>query len=419
MLKKAFLFVLALFFMLGMSFAEAMTVPPGQESFSYDPVASPVISSDPAQAKPIGVGLVAEGGSTLSLQIALEQFSGLVDVYFAIYAPAIDPYNIYILKSDYTLQPLSVVFEPWKGNTAGPINEKLFGDIPILFLPAGTYYLYLAVTPSFSLDSYYLWETYFIIPSQPPPDHYTLSVSTTGNGNVTSSDGKIQCGSDCSESYSSGTTVTLTATPAGGWSFSGWSGACSGTGTCTVTMASDMSVTATFTQQPPPACANIAGKWNFSESATVNCCADGDCETEDISGSGTITINQNGCNVSWKVPNWDANRAGSIKGNDIEVSGLFVVPLSEDVEVNFTRNTYTAKGTISGNGINMNGSGIAEGTICYEGDCYSFTCTTVKDTVKLTRSNSISRQAIEENAIKKPSVLFLNKYLKIFTAISH
>lgn len=39
----------------------------------------------------------------------------------------------------------------------------------------------------------------------------------------------------------------LTAAPASGSAFSGWSGACSGTGTCSVTMSQAQSVTAKFT----------------------------------------------------------------------------------------------------------------------------------------------------------------------------
>src|SRR2546426_6850089 len=57
----------------------------------------------------------------------------------------------------------------------------------------------------------------------------------------------ITCGSICSASFNTGTTVTLTATPGTQARFKGWSGACSGTTTtCTVTMNDNLSVTATF-----------------------------------------------------------------------------------------------------------------------------------------------------------------------------
>jgi len=77
---------------------------------------------------------------------------------------------------------------------------------------------------------------------------FTLTVTKagTGSGTVTSSPAGINCGTDCSESYNSGTVVTLTATPASGSMFAGWSGACSGSGGCSVTMDSDKSVTAAF-----------------------------------------------------------------------------------------------------------------------------------------------------------------------------
>lgn len=76
---------------------------------------------------------------------------------------------------------------------------------------------------------------------------FALSVSRTGSGRVTSADSNIDCGTVCSASYVSGTSVVLTATASPGASFTGWSGACSGTSTCNVTMSVARSVTANFT----------------------------------------------------------------------------------------------------------------------------------------------------------------------------
>ena len=83
-------------------------------------------------------------------------------------------------------------------------------------------------------------------------DLFTLTVSRSGagSGTVTSSPAGISCGSTCSASFNSGTSVTLTASVASGSVFAGWSGGgCSGTGTCTVTMNAGTSVTATFNIQ--------------------------------------------------------------------------------------------------------------------------------------------------------------------------
>ncbi len=74
----------------------------------------------------------------------------------------------------------------------------------------------------------------------------TLAVYVSGNGIVRSSPSGIDCPGNCSEEYTSETVVTLTATPDSGWKFSGWSGACSGTDSCTISMTSNKSVTATF-----------------------------------------------------------------------------------------------------------------------------------------------------------------------------
>ena len=79
------------------------------------------------------------------------------------------------------------------------------------------------------------------------PSH-TLTIQITGTGS-----GTVICdGGACAASYPEGTKVTLAALPATGSSFSGWSGACTGTGSCEVTIDSDTTVGAAFASNPEP-----------------------------------------------------------------------------------------------------------------------------------------------------------------------
>ena len=79
----------------------------------------------------------------------------------------------------------------------------------------------------------------------------SLVVAKAGNGTgtVTSSPSGIACGTTCSQVFPQGSMVTLTATAGTGSTFTGWSGACSGTGACTVTISGAQMVTATFALQ--------------------------------------------------------------------------------------------------------------------------------------------------------------------------
>jgi trimeric autotransporter adhesin len=63
-----------------------------------------------------------------------------------------------------------------------------------------------------------------------------LTINATNGGTVSPSSGYMPAGS----------TVTLTATPAPGYAFAGWQGACTGTGSCQVVMNGPASVTAQF-----------------------------------------------------------------------------------------------------------------------------------------------------------------------------
>jgi Divergent InlB B-repeat domain len=77
----------------------------------------------------------------------------------------------------------------------------------------------------------------------------TLSVDIVGDGTgtVTSADGGIDCGANCSADYPLDEVVTLSAAAAKGSSFVGWSGACSSSSSsCQVTMSEANTVEATF-----------------------------------------------------------------------------------------------------------------------------------------------------------------------------
>jgi uncharacterized repeat protein (TIGR02543 family) len=108
---------------------------------------------------------------------------------------------------------------------------------------------------------------------------FTLTVQKGGSGigSVVSTPAGINCGSDCTEAYNSGTVVTLTATPVSVSTFEGWSGACSGTGQCSVTMDADKTVTATFNQQQYTLTVTKAGTGSGTVTSSptgINCGSD-------------------------------------------------------------------------------------------------------------------------------------------------
>ncbi|MBE7447929.1 MAG: hypothetical protein HS111_03260 [Kofleriaceae bacterium] len=112
--------------------------------------------------------------------------------------------------------------------------------------------------------------------------NYTITVAKNGNGNgtVTSSPAGITCGADCDQVYPAGTMVTLTATAAADSTFGGWSGACTGTGTCTVQVNAVVAVTATFALRRYTLTTSKAGSTGdgvvTSNPAGITC--GGDCE---------------------------------------------------------------------------------------------------------------------------------------------
>ncbi|MHA2265851.1 MAG: InlB B-repeat-containing protein, partial [Candidatus Thorarchaeota archaeon] len=107
---------------------------------------------------------------------------------------------------------------------------------------------------------------------------YRLDVNTagTGSGTVTSSPSGIDCGTDCSEDYSYGTSVTLTPTADTGSTFAGWSG----DPDCddgVITIDSGITCTATFDLQTFTLTADKAGSGTGSVTSSpsgIDCGAD-------------------------------------------------------------------------------------------------------------------------------------------------
>ena len=123
------------------------------------PVLLPVINPVAAQAAPIGLGLVA-GGNLFSLEIGLGQFSDPVDIYLALYAPAIDPNLLIVTPAGLSSSNLAPLFP----GTLGNFFVLFFQDIPVSALPPGAYAFYLAVTPAGSFSHFYIWGTSFTRP---------------------------------------------------------------------------------------------------------------------------------------------------------------------------------------------------------------------------------------------------------------
>ncbi len=140
--------------------------------------------------------------------------------------------------SDGTIVSYAWNFGDGGSQTGGATAQRTYSS-------AGTYTASLTVTDNAGLTD----SKTVVITVQQQATTYALTVSKagTGSGTVSSSPTGINCGASCTANYANGTSVTLTAAPATGSIFAGWSGACSGaSSTCTVSMTAARAVTATF-----------------------------------------------------------------------------------------------------------------------------------------------------------------------------
>ncbi len=144
----------------------------------------------------------------------------------------------------------------------------------------------------------------------PPSVTLTASKTGAGGGTLSSSPAGIDCGADCQEDYDYGATVTLTATAQADSLFSGWSGACSGSSSCTLEMTQPRLVTATFTLKTYTLTVSKAGPGSgtvSSNPAGIDCGAD--CgETFTIGATVTLTATADAGSL---FAGWDGACSGS------------------------------------------------------------------------------------------------------------
>ena len=125
------------------------------------------------------------------------------------------------------------------------------------------------------------WTRSVVASFDPDVKELTVYKQGTGSGTVTSTPAGIDCGTTCQASFATGTAVTLIATADPTSTFTGWSGDCTGTGTCQITMDRDRWVSPTFAPIVP----NQTPTPRFTVSCVgVTCHFDGRAST-DIDGT--------------------------------------------------------------------------------------------------------------------------------------
>ena len=140
-----------------------MQMPTAQQMFAYGPTTGPVMGTDVSSTMPIGVGTVAMGGNMVNVHVAIGQFSNPMDIYLTVYAPSVNPFNIYLVQPDGTLKPASMGIEPWMAGVTS-VDQTPVTNMPTSSLAKGTYTVGLMATETGgNMSTYYLWTTHFVV----------------------------------------------------------------------------------------------------------------------------------------------------------------------------------------------------------------------------------------------------------------
>src|SRR5207249_6235588 len=157
-------------------------------------------------------------------------------------------------------------------------------------------------------------------------DTYTLGVTTSGSGTVTKNPDQ--------PTYTHGTVVQLTATPAAGWHFVGWSGDASGTATpLSLTMDGNKNITATFAINTYVLSVTTVGNGTVTKSPN-----------QATYTHGTVVQLTATPAVGWHFVGWSGDASGSASPLNVTMDA------NKSITATFAINTYTLTASVVGSG---------------------------------------------------------------------
>jgi hypothetical protein len=209
--------------------------------------------------------------------------------------------NLTLASNSGNLTKTGYTFAGWNTNTSGTGTNYAVGS---------TY------TANASATMYAKWtQNTYAINISPIPTNGTIAKSPN------------------QATYTHGTSVTLTATPAEGYRFASWTGCVSPTATCSITMDSAKTVSATF-ELIPPQTYTVTYNGNTNTGGTVPA---SQTKTENVN----LTLASNSGNLTktgYTFAGWNTNTSGT--GTNYAVGSTYTANASATMYAKWTQNTY-------------------------------------------------------------------------------
>ena len=193
------------------------------------------------------------------------------------------------------------------------------------------------------------------------PHTLTVQKTGTGSGAVTSSPAGINCGSDCQEVYSEGTSIALSVVADNCMTFNGWSGGCSGQGSCAVNLNADAVVNAEFILAPADFLASpltgyaplsvafqdmtpcaTSWSWNFGDSDPNNTNTSTEqnpAHTYRKPGTYTVTLSATNPNGSSTVTKTNLITGGTCANQPVRIGSTYFASVTDAVNAAASGNT--------------------------------------------------------------------------------